>query len=140
MKKSISDFRGGRKAAVAYRTDRTQAVFGEPQLSMTPVIYEIAEKTSAISHSGVAMMRQIAVQSQLVDRLNEAPIWKTRLPCFESDHLRNIACKFLCGGTALDPIEYRHQDPVYLDMPGTHSIPDPTTADDFCRRGYTAAG
>jgi hypothetical protein len=40
----------------------------------------------------------------------------------------------LCGGTALEHIEYRRNDPSYLGMLGTHSIPDPTTAGDFCRR------
>jgi hypothetical protein len=29
---------------------------------------------------------------------------------------------------------YATTNPVYLDMLGTHSIPDPTTAGDFCRR------
>jgi hypothetical protein len=56
------------------------------------------------------------------------------LPYHESDHLLNIAYNFLCGGTALDLIEYRRQDPAYLDMLETHCIPDPTTAGDFCRR------
>ena len=134
MKKSISDFLGERKAEVEFRTDRTQAVFGAPQLSASPVVFEVAEKTSAVSHGGVALIHQIAVQSKLVDRLNEVPILKNHLPYFESDHILNLAYNFLCGGTALDHIEYRRQDPVYLDMLGTHSIPDPTTAGDFCRR------
>jgi hypothetical protein len=73
VKKSISDFFAARKAEVAYRTDRTQAEFGAPQLSGSPVVYEVAEKTQAISHGGVAMIHQIAVQSKLVDRLNEVP-------------------------------------------------------------------
>jgi len=121
MTKSISDFLGGRKAEVGFRTDRTQAEFGVPQLSVSPVVYEVAEKTQAIAHGGVAMIHQIAVQSGLVDRLNEVPVLLLHLPYFESDHLLNIAYNFLCGGTALDHIEYRRQDPTYLDMPGTHS-------------------
>ena len=44
---------------------------------------------------------------------------------------------FLCGGRALEHIEYRRRDPTHLDMLGTHSIPDPTTAGDFCRRYST---
>jgi hypothetical protein len=134
VKKSISDFSAARKAEVAYRTDRTQAEYGAPQLSESPVVYEVAEKTQAVAHGGVAMIHQIAVQSQLIDRLNEVPILKNHLPYFDSDHLLNIAYNLLCGGTALDHIEYRRQDPTYLDMLGTHSIPDPTTAGDFCRR------
>jgi hypothetical protein len=126
VKKSISDFLAARKAEVEYRTDRTQATFGAPQLSASPVVYEIAEKTSAVAHGGVAvvclsMIHQIAVQSGLVDRLNEVPILKSHLPYFESDHLLNIAYNLLCGGTVLDHIEYRRHDPTYLDMLGTHS-------------------
>ena len=134
MKKSISDFLAERKTEVEFRTDRTQAVFGEPQLSASPVIFEVSEKTRAVVHGGVVMVHQIVVQSGLIDAVNAVPILKKHMPYFESDHLLNIAYNFLCGGTALDHIEYRRQDPAYLDMLGTHSIPDPTTAGDFCRR------
>jgi len=134
VKKSISDFLAARKAEVEFRTDRTQATFGQPQLSVSPVVYEVAEKTSAVAHGGVAMIHQIAVQSGLIDKINEVSVLLLNLPYFESDHLLNLAYNFLCGGTALDHIEYRRQDPTYLNMLGTHSIPDPTTAGDFCRR------
>jgi|GEM_PF-4481693 len=40
MKKSISEFLVARKAEVAYRTDRTQATFGGPQLSASPEIFD----------------------------------------------------------------------------------------------------
>ena len=40
----------------------------------------------------------------------------------------------LCGGRTLDDIEHRRNDRVFLDALGTRSIPDPTTAGDFCRR------
>lgn len=40
----------------------------------------------------------------------------------------------LCGGQRLDDIELRRNDEMYLDALGTESIPDPTTAGDFCRR------
>jgi len=96
---------------VEYRTDRTQAVFGAPQLSGSPVVYEVAEKTRAVVHGGVAMIHQNAVQSGLVDRLNEVLILKSHMPYFASDHLLNIAYNFLCGGRALDHIEYRRYVP-----------------------------
>jgi hypothetical protein len=107
VKKSISDFFAARKAEVAYWTDRTQAEFGAPQLSESPVVFAVAEKTQAISHGGAALIHQIAVQSKLIDRLNEAPILKSHMPYFESDHILNLAYNFLCGGTALEHIEYR---------------------------------
>ena len=134
MKKSISEICEEHKAEVAYRTDRTQATFGEPQLSSSPVVFEVSEKTSGIAHGGVAMIHQVVVQCGLVDAINAVPVLSLHMPYYESDHLLNIAYNFLCGGTALEHIEYRRQDPAYLDMLGTHCIPDPTTACDFCRR------
>ena len=38
------------------------------------------------------------------------------------------------GGQTLDDIELRRTDRVFLDALGTDSLPDPTTAGDFCRR------
>jgi hypothetical protein len=46
----------------------------------------------------------------------------------------NIAYNALCGGRTLDDIEHRRNDRAFLDALGTRSIPDPTTAGDFCRR------
>ena len=46
----------------------------------------------------------------------------------------NIAYNGLCGGTRLEDIETRRSDAVFLDGLGTPSLPDPTTAGDFCRR------
>jgi Transposase DDE domain. len=137
MKKSLHELLEGRKREVEFRTDRTQATFGPRQLSESPVVFEVAEKTQAVSYGGLALIHQIAVQSGLIEAVNAVSVLKAHLPYHESDHVLNIAYNFLCGGTALEHIEYRRNDPVHLDMLGTHSIPDPTTAGDFCRR-YTA--
>ncbi|MDR1493167.1 MAG: IS1380 family transposase [Planctomycetaceae bacterium] len=134
MKKSRDELLEDRKAEVEFRTDRTQATFGPRQLSESPVVFEASEKTRATSHGGLALIHQVAVQSGLCDAINAAPVLKVRLPYHESDHVLNLAYNFLCGGTALDHIEYRRNDPAPLEMLGTHSIPDPTTAGDFCRR------
>jgi hypothetical protein len=40
----------------------------------------------------------------------------------------------LCGGQRLDSIELRRGDRVLLDALGVASLPEPTTAGDFCRR------
>jgi len=138
MKTSITELLEFRKSEVAYRTDRTQATLGAPQLSASPVVYEVSEKTRAVAHGGMALIHQIAVQSGLVDAINAVPVLLLHMPYFESDHLLNITYNFLNGGTALDHIEYRRQDPTYLDMLGTHCTPDPTTAGDFCRRFSSA--
>jgi hypothetical protein len=110
------------------------ANFGPPQLSDAPVKFELSEKIRAVSHGGLAMVNQIAHQSGLVDAINRVPVLKLKLPYWESDHVLNMVYNFLCGGRALEHIELRRNDPVHLDMLGTHSIPDPTTAGDFCRR------
>lgn len=123
-----------RKREVDFRTDRFQATFGAPQLSQAPVVYELAEKTRAVAQGGLQLIHQIAVKVGLIDALNSVPVLKLHLPYYESDHWLNIAYNIFCGGTALQHIEYRRNDPVYLDMLGTHCIPDPTTAGDFCRR------
>ncbi len=46
----------------------------------------------------------------------------------------NVAYNALCGGRTLDDIELRRRDQVFLDGIGAKSVPDPTTAGDFCRR------
>jgi hypothetical protein len=46
----------------------------------------------------------------------------------------NVAFNALAGGQTLDDIELRRNDPAFLDALGAKSIPDPTTAGDFCRR------
>jgi len=46
---------------VEFRTDRTPAVFGEPQLSASPVIDEVAAKTRAAAHGGVPLAHHESV-------------------------------------------------------------------------------
>lgn len=80
-------------------------------------------------------MHQLTWRTGLVDRLNEKlDILQRHRPYTDSDHVLNIAYNVLCGGRCLDDIEIRRNDAVYLDMLGARSIPDPTTAGDFCRR------
>ena len=138
MIKSLTELLAQCKTEVNFRTDRLQAPFGAPQLSSAPIQFELSDKTHAVAHGGLALIRQIVQQSGLVKALNAVEVLKLKLPYYESDHLLNIAYNFLCGGRALEHIEYRRKDPTHLHMLGTHSIPDPTTAGDFCRR-YTAA-
>jgi hypothetical protein len=137
MKRIIAEQVARRKQEVTFRTDRLKAAFGQPQLGSGPIKIELAEKTRAIAHGGMALVRQIVAASGLVDAINQVSVLKLKLPYWESDHVLNLACNLLCGGRAIEHIEYRRNDPTYLDMLGTHSIPDPTTAGDFCRR-YSA--
>src|SRR5262245_7703531 len=80
-------------------------------------------------------MHQLAVRVGLIDALDtRLPILKCRRPYSEADHVMNIAYNVLCGGHVLDDIEVRRNDAAFLDALGARTIPDPTTAGDFCRR------
>jgi hypothetical protein len=106
-----------------------------PELSARTIRYECATRTHAISCGGIGAMHQLAVRVGLIDALDtRLPILKCRRPYSEADHVMNIAYNVLCGGHVLDDIEVRRNDAAFLDALGARTIPDPTTAGDFCRR------
>ena len=97
--------------------------------------YELAEKTSAIAHGGIGAMHLVVQQTGLAKCIDEKlQVLKTHAPYHESDHVLNIAYNALCDGQTLDDIELRRNSRAFLDGLGAKSIPDPTTAGDFCRR------
>jgi hypothetical protein len=106
-----------------------------PVLRGNGIRYELADKVAAIACGGVGaihrMVKQLGLQKAIDDRIR---LLKLHHPYFESDHVLNVAYNILCGGRTLDDIEVRRNDRVFLDALGTESIPDPTTAGDFCRR------
>jgi len=77
------------------------------------------------------LVRKVGLARQIDKRLS---LLKLHVPYNESDHVLNIAYNMLCGGQVLQDIELRRNDPAFLTALGTKSIPDPTTAGDFCRR------
>ena len=80
-------------------------------------------------------MHLLAKRTGLVAALDRnLSLLKVHLPYHESDHVLNIAYNVLSGGTCLEDLELRRTDEVYLDALGAVTIPDPTTAGDFCRR------
>jgi hypothetical protein len=106
-----------------------------PVLSAPNICYELAEKTKAIAHGGIGAIHRLVQRVGLAIRIDTAVrVLKVHQPYSESDHVLNIAYNLLCGGQTLDDIELRRNDRVFLDALGTESIPDPTTAGDFCRR------
>ena len=109
--------------------------FDGPVLSATNIRYELADKTKAIAHGGIGAIHRVVNKVGLAKRIDDTiSLLKIHQPYHESDHVLNIAYNVLCGGQALDDIELRRNDAVYLDALNTASIPDPTTAGDFCRR------
>ena len=97
--------------------------------------YQTADRVRAIPCGGIGAMHLLARKVGLVDAIDaRLPILKRRRPYSESDHVLNIAYNVLCGGVVLDDIETRRNDVAFLDALGARTIPDPTTAGDFCRR------
>lgn len=136
MKRSLRRKIAAEKRRVERRLERAVRVNEEgPVLSASNIHYELADKTKAISHGGIGAVHRLVNKLQLPARINEAlHLLKVHMPYFESDHVLNIAYNGLCGGRTLDDIELRRNDRGFLDALGTESIPDPTTAGDFCRR------
>ena len=107
---------------------------GGPELAGGDVRYELSARVRAISAGGIGVVHKLAQKVGLVDALDELQILKRHRPYRESDHILNIAYNAMCGGAVLDDIELRRKDAAFLDALGARTIPDPTTAGDFCRR------
>lgn len=108
---------------------------GGPVLSATNIHYERADRTKAIAAGGIGAIHRLVNKLGVAARIDEnLMLLKIHKPYHESDHVLNIAYNVLCGGRTLDDIELRRNDGVFLDAIGARSIPDPTTAGDFCRR------
>ncbi len=137
MKHSIRQELQKRKRRIETRLTKTapSSDTGYPVLGSQRPRYEIAKRTRAMPHGGIAAAHQVVVQSGLIDGIDaELDVLKIHRPYHESDHVLNIAYNALCGGQTLDDIEHRRNDEAYLDALGASAIPDPTTAGDFCRR------
>lgn len=106
-----------------------------PEFAARTIRYETSDRVRAIPCGGLGAIHQLAWKVGLVTALDtRVPILKRRRPYSEADHILNIAYNFLCGGAVLDDIEVRRQDGAFLDALGARTLPDPTTAGDFCRR------
>ncbi|MBI2705094.1 MAG: IS1380 family transposase, partial [Actinobacteria bacterium] len=106
-----------------------------PVLGRARITYELSERTRGTAHGGIGMVAQVVASVGLAAEIDASvEVLKQHRPYHESDHVLNIAFNALCGGTRLEDIEARRQDAVFLDGLGAASLPDPTTAGDFCRR------
>lgn len=108
---------------------------GAPVLSGANIEYEVADRTRAIAHGGIGVIQRVVKKSGLARKIDaKLDLLRIHKPYHESDHVLNIAYNALFGGQRLEDIELRRNDCVLLDALGTASLPDPTTAGDFCRR------
>ena len=97
--------------------------------------YELTDRSRGFAYGGVPLLHRLAVEVGLVDAIDRRLcLLKIHRPYRESDHVLNLACNALCEGTCLEDVELRRNDAAYLDALGAETIPDPTTAGDFCRR------
>jgi Transposase DDE domain group 1 len=106
-----------------------------PEFAARAIRYETSDRVDAIPCGGIGAIQQLAHKVGLIKALDtRLPILKLRRPYSEADHILNIAYNTVVGGVVLDDIEVRRNDSAFLDAIGARTIPDPTTAGDFCRR------
>lgn len=124
------------KSRIERRLDKKNLTFGfEPQLAAGNIHYEVSDKIGGIACGGIGAMHLLARRYGLVEAIDRRlHLLKLHLPYHESDHVLNFAYNALCNGVCLQDIELRRNDVNHLNALGTPSIPDPTTAGDFCRR------
>jgi Transposase DDE domain group 1 len=106
-----------------------------PVLGRANIAYELSARTKGTAHGGIGAIAKVIDACGLASEIDcSLDLLKLHKPYHESDHVLNIAYNVLCGGQRLQDIEARRCDAVFLDGLGTESLPDPTTAGDFCRR------
>ena len=107
----------------------------KPVLGRANIAYELSARTKGTAHGGIGAIAKLIGDVELANEIDASlHLLKLHKPYYESDHVLNIAYNALCGGRRLEDIEARRCDAVFLDGLGTESLPDPTTAGDFCRR------
>jgi hypothetical protein len=125
------------QAAIERRLERAVRpnMTGRPVLARANIAYELSERTKGTAHGGIGLIAKLVGATGLAGEIDSSlELLKLHKPYHESDHVLNIAYNALCGGHRLQDIEARRCDAVFLDGLGTDSLPDPTTAGDFCRR------
>ena len=136
MKKSVRRKLAREKRQIQRRlAEAVRVNAGGPMLKCANVEYEIADRTRAIAYGGIGVIQRVVRKSGVARKIDaKVDLLKIHKPYHESDHVLNIAYNALFGGQRLEDIELRRNDRVLLDALGTGSLPDPTTAGDFCRR------
>lgn len=135
MKKSMARKHKIRKQKMDKRCKPNRSDSNRPQLRTQDARYDLSEKINATACGGITLIHQLARDLGLPQAIDtSARVLKQYQPYHESDHVLNIAYNILAGGTRIEHLEARRTDTAYLDALGAHSLPDPTTAGDFCRR------
>ena len=107
----------------------------KPVLSARKIRFDVSDRIRAHGAGGLGLVHQMVGRLGLAGRIDESlELLKCHRPYHESDHVLAIAYNILAGGTCLEDMERLRQDEALLDNLGACSLPDPTTAGDFCRR------
>lgn len=107
----------------------------KPVLAAGTMKFEVSERIRAHGWGGLGLVHQMVGQLGLAQRIDESlELLKYHRPYHESDHVLAIAYNIIAGGTCLEDMERLRQNEALLDNLGACSLPDPTTAGDFCRR------
>ncbi len=124
-----------RRLAKARRDRFVRGLDSQKVIGDVNIKYELADRTQAINHAGIGAMIKLAQHTGLIDQIDaRLNLLKCYAPYRESDHVMALVINVLAGGTRLEHLELLRNDPAMLDALGADSIPDPTTAGDFCRR------
>jgi hypothetical protein len=126
----------GEQTAIGRRLERAvRPNLAGPVLGRANIAYELSARTKGTAHGGIGAIAKLIGKVGLASEIDSSvELLKLHKPYYESDHVLNIAYNILCGGQRLEDIEARRCDRVFLDGLGVESLPDPTTAGDFCRR------
>ena len=128
------------KSRIERRLDKKKLTMGfQPQLAATNIDYEVSAKGGGINCGGIGAIHLLARRYGLIVDINQhLHLLKLKMPYHESDHVLNFAYNALCNGTCLQDIELLRNNENYLNALEARSIPDPTTAGDFCRRFHAS--
>ena len=97
--------------------------------------YEISDRVRAVDCGGLGVIQLLVEQLQLAEAIDQrVKVLERHLPYRESDHVLNLIYNVMTGGSCLQDVEARRQDPVYLDALGARKVPAPSTEGDFLRR------
>lgn len=136
MKRSTHQKLAQRKHNILKRLDRkNHRDASGPMFSTANIKYELADKSRGMVCGGIGMIHQMVQRVGLAEAINtRVKLLKRHIPYFESDHVLTLAYNILCDGACIEDIERLRNDEVFLDALNVRTIPDPTTAGDFCRR------
>lgn len=141
MQRNVAGKLARSKARVLKRLERARrnrfvrGLEGTPVIGASAIRYELSDRTHAIAHGGVGLMLKLARSTSLAGEIDSRlELLKAHAPYQESDHVLAHVLNMLCGGTRLEHLELLRNDEAFLNAIGADSLPNPTTAGDFCRR------